>query len=272
MSLVKSVTVASLIFASSLSAADVLATVDGATVTKAEINAMLKQQGGDFDKLNKEQQKKLLNKFIDKELMVKIAKKAGIEKDADYLKNLEQVKKDLLVNSWMKKLYKRVLISDSEANKYYQDNKDKFKVPERVHARHILVKTEKEANDIINTLKALKGDELKSKFIELAKSKSTGPTGKNGGDLGYFGKGQMVKPFEDAAFTLKKGEITTKPVKTQFGYHVIYLEDHKPEGVAEFKEVKDRIIAKMKQDQFSKSIKDAVDNEKKDAKITSTIK
>ncbi len=272
MSLVKSVTLASILFVSSVSAADVLATVDGATITKDDINMILKQQGGDFDKLTKEQQKKIVDKLIERELLIKVAKKAGVEKDANYAKALENYKKDLAIKIWMDKLYERSLISDSEANKYYQDNKDKFKKPEQVHARHILVKTEKEAKDIINELKSLKGEELKKKFIELAKAKSTGPSGKNGGDLGFFGKGQMVKSFEDAAFALKKGEITQTPIKTQFGYHVIYVEDKKPEGIAPFSEVKDSIIAKIRQEQFTKAIKEAIENQKKESKITNTIK
>ncbi len=105
----------------------------------------------------------------------------------------------------------------------------------------------------------------------MAKSKSIGPSGKNGGDLGYFGKGQMVPAFQDAAFALKKGEITTKPVKTQFGYHVIYLEDKKPEGIAPFEKVKDKIIAQMRQEQFNKRIKEAIDKAKEKAKITNSL-
>jgi len=271
MSLLKNTLLASAILITTLSANEVLATVNGAPITKEDINTIIKAQGGDFDKLKKDQQKKLLNKLIERELLVDVAKKAGVEKDEAYAKALENFKKDLVIKIWMDKIYKRTLISDSEANKYYQDNKDKFKQPEQVHARHILVKSEKEANDIINTLKPLKGEELKNKFIELAKEKSTGPSGKNGGDLGYFGKGQMVPAFQDAAFAMKKGEITTKPVKTQFGYHIIYLEDKKPEGVAPFDKVKDQIIAKMRQEQFSKAVKDAIENSKTKAKITNTL-
>jgi len=107
------------------------------------------------------------------------------------------------------------------------------------HARHILVKTEEEAKKIIEALKGLKGEALKKKFIELAKSKSTGPSGPQGGDLGTFTKGQMVPEFSKAVWALKPGEITTAPVKTQFGYHVIYLEDKKEAQPTPYEKVKE---------------------------------
>jgi len=267
MKVLKSALLASALLVS-VNAADVVATVGKVAVTKSDIDSMLKNQGISFDKIDKRQQARLVKKLIERELLFDAAQKAGIEKDEDYLKTLENTKKDLAIRIWMDKVYARTLISDSEANKYYQENKDMFKVPEQVHARHILVKSEKDANEIINQLKDLKGDKLKEKFIELAKSKSVGPSGSKGGDLGYFGKGQMVKPFQDAAFALKKGEITTKPVKTQFGYHIIYLEDKKPAGIAPFEKVKKSIMAKMRQEAFKKAIDDTLAKERKSLKVS----
>ena len=272
MKLLKGVVLSSVLTVSTLISAEVLATVNGKAISKEDVNTILKSQRMSFDKLPKNQQKQLLDKLVERELLVDVAKKAGIEKDPEYVKTLENYKKDLAIRVWMDKIYKRTLISDSEANKYYQEHKKEFVKPESLHARHILVKTQKEAEDIIKELSKLKGEELKKKFIELAKEKSIGPSGKNGGDLGYFGKGAMVKPFNDAAFALKVGEITKEPVKTQFGYHVIYLEDRKPETTLKFEEVKDKIIAKMRQEQFSKTISDTIEKEKKSAKITTTLK
>ncbi len=270
MKVLKSALLASLLLVSA-NAADVVATVGKVAITKSDIDNLLKNQGISFDKLNKKQQEQLVKKLIERELLYSVAQDAGIEKDEAYLKLLQNTKKDLAIRVWMDKLYKRTLISDSEANKYYQDHKDMFKVPEQVHARHILVKSEKEAQDIINELKDLKGDKLKEKFIELAKAKSTGPSGPKGGDLGFFGKGQMVKEFQDAAFALKKGEITTKPVKTQFGYHIIYLEDKKPAGVAPFEKVKESIMAKMRQEQFKKAVDDAIAKAKSAHKVSNSL-
>ena len=272
MKLIKSAVLSTMLATSSLMSAEVLATVNGKSISKSDVDTILKAQHMSFDKLSKSQQKQILDKLIERELLVDVASKAGVEKDPEFLKALNNYKKDLEIKVWMDKIYKRTLISDSEANKYYQEHKEQFKTPAKVHARHILVKSEKEAKDIIAQLSKLKGEELKKKFIELAKTKSTGPSGKSGGDLGFFGVGQMVKPFNDAVFSMQKGEITKEPVKTQFGYHVIYLEDKKPAGVSSFEDVKNRIISKMRQEQFSKTIKDTIENQKKSAKITSSIK
>ena len=142
-----------------------------------------------------------------------------------------------------------------------------FKEKESVHARHILVKTEDEAKKIITELKPLSGAKLKEKFIELAKKDSTGPSGSNGGDLGYFSKGQMVPAFNDKVFTMKKGTITEAPVKTQFGYHVIYLEDKKPSLTRSFDEVKAFIEQRLKMEKFKTVVKKKMDTLQKQAVI-----
>ena len=111
---------------------------------------------------------------------------------------------------------------------YYDKNKAEFNEKESLHARHIVVKTEAEAKSIAKKLKGLKGTALKDKVIALAKSKSTGPSGKRGGDLGFFQKGQMVPAFEAKVFKMNVGSVSD-PVKTEYGYHVIYLEDKKAE-------------------------------------------
>ena len=167
----------------------------------------------------------------------------------------------------MKKQFDETVVSNSDAKAYYEKNIKKYKMPEQVKASHILVKTESNATAIINELKPLHGDALKKKFAELAKSKSTGPSGKNGGDLGYFGKTQMVKPFSDAAFALKVGEITPKPVKTQFGYHIIYVSEKKPASTKSFEAVKDQLIATLKQEQFRSNIEKKLKELKSSAKI-----
>ncbi len=267
MKVLKKAIVASLFAACMLQAADVLASVNGVAIKKSDIQSVLKARGIDFDKLPKEQQEKIVNKLIERELLASVAKKAGIDKSDEYKKALENYKKDLLIKVWMDDLYKKTLVSESEAKKYYEDHKNQFKIPASVHARHILVKSEDEAKKIINELKNLKGDALKKKFIELAKEKSIGPSGKNGGDLGYFTKGQMVKPFEEAAFKLKPGQITLKPVKTQFGYHIILVEDKKDESVRKFEDVKNLILMQLRQKEFSKKINDILKNQKKMAKI-----
>lgn len=126
---------------------------------------------------------------------------------------------------------KKDIVIDSKA--YYDSNLEDFKVKEQVKASHILVKTEEEAKKIIAELNSGKD------FSELAKAYSTDESNKdNGGALGYFDHAQMVQPFSDAAFTMAVGSYSTTPVKTDFGYHIIKVEDKKPASIQSYEEVK----------------------------------
>jgi len=245
------------------------AEVNGQKITDQDLKFILHSLGGiDFNKLPKDRQKKIIDQAIERKLLSEKAIKDGIEKDEAYQMTLNAIKKDLALEIWMKKQFATVKVSEKEAKDFYDKNPDKFKVPELVKARHILVKTEKEAKEIINELKkAGKGKKLEKKFIELAKKKSVGPSGKNGGELGWFDKKQMVKEFSEAAFKLKKGEFTKKPVKTQFGYHVIYVEDKKPAGKVEFNKVKDSIISQLRVEKWKEKIQKLGKDLRKKAKV-----
>jgi len=249
--------------------AETLATVNGKPVTTedAKIYVAQTQRGAQYGALPSDQKKMIVDRLIERALFIDQAKKEGIEKDPEYQSLLNRDKEELMVRTWLTKQFKNTVISDSEAKAYYDKHTDEFKIPAQVHARHILVKDEKEAQAIIDQLKNLKGDALKKKFIELAKTKSTGPTGPKGGDLGSFGPGQMVKPFNDAVFAMKKGDITPQPVKTQFGYHVIYVDDVKPAKTVPYDEAKKRIIDMLKQKTFSAKMAKMVSSLKSKAKI-----
>ena len=254
-----------------LQASDILATVNGQKISKEDLNVFLKQvqpnQPINYDMLDAKNKKELLNAYIEMELMAEAAKKAGVENDPEFRKMLELARKKLLINAYAKKQFAATVVSDSEAKQFYQKHPELFKMPAKVHARHILLKDEKTAQKVIEQLKGLQGDALKKKFIELAKKESTGPTGPKGGDLGYFTKDQMVLPFSKAAFALKKGEVSPKPVKTQFGWHVIYVEDVKPAQTVPFDAAKAKIIAKLRQENFVKKMKQESEALKKSAKI-----
>ena len=237
----------------SLSAADTLATVNGTPVTTEDANIYVAQTqpGAHFDALTADQKKMIIDRLIERAVFIEQAKKEGIEKDPEYQRLLARDKEELMVRTWITKQFKNTVVSDSEAKAYFDKHSDEFKVPAQVHARHIVLKDKKSAQEVLAQLKGLKGKALKKRFIELAKAKSTGPTGPKGGDLGFFAPGQMVKPFNDAVFAMKKGEVSAKPVKTQFGYHVIYLEDIKPAKTIPYQEAKDRIVGMLKQKNFS---------------------
>ncbi|HHY33594.1 MAG TPA: foldase [Firmicutes bacterium] len=137
---------------------------------------------------------------------------------------------------------KDVTVTDDEIKKYYDEHKDDFKESDQIRARHILVKDENTAKEIQKEL-ANGAD-----FAELAKTKSEDTATKDkGGDLGYFQKGAMDPAFEKAAFALKVGE-TSGPVKSSFGYHIIRVEDRKPERIPPLEEVRDKIVKQLKRD------------------------
>jgi parvulin-like peptidyl-prolyl isomerase len=256
-------------FGSFLFAGDALAVVNGHEITKEDVNTFIKMNQPvnlnlTYDKLRAENKKQIVGGLIDNELMVEAAKKANIQETPEFKKELENAKRSLLIKYWLKKQFDNMIVSDSEAKKFYEKVK---KSPEQVHARHILVKSEAEAKKIIAQLSKLKGNALKKKFIELAKKKSIGPSGPSGGDLGYFTKDKMVPSFASAAFSIKKGHISKKPVKTQFGWHVIYVEDHKPSKIIPFEKLKDKIVNDLKQKKFKEKIAKDLEAMRKKADI-----
>jgi signal recognition particle GTPase len=188
--------------------------------------------------------------------------------DKEYAEALKRIKADLALEVWMKKIYDAVKVDAKDVKDYYDKNADKFMQPATVKARHVLVKTEQEAKDVIKELDGLSGQKLNDKFVELATTKSTGPSGQGGGELGWFAANQMVKPFSDAAFALKKGEITKTPVQTQFGFHVILVEDTKPAEKATFEAVKPQIENGLKMEKFRIQVADKAQTLRKNAKVT----
>ena len=249
--------------------ATVYATVNGKDVTDKDVKVLLRSMpGAKFEQLPPTTQKKVIQQAIERNLLAQNAIDSGIEKTSEFKKALSAIKSDLALELWMKKVYSGVKVDEKSIKDYYTKNASKFIKPSRAKARHILVKTKKEAEAIINELKSLKGDALSKKFIELAKARSTGPSGKDGGELGWFGKRQMVKPFSDAAFALNKGEVTKEPVKTQFGYHVILLENKEMGKKATLAEVKPQIEGALKMEKFRKKVAGIAKGLKKGAKIT----
>lgn len=156
---------------------------------------------------------KTLDIFVDGEIVYQEAVKAKIENDVDYKKQLKALKEELARKIYLEKEVRKQ-VNDEAVKKLYQDYKNTFNGEKEVKAKHILVKDEATAKDVIAKFQK-NGD-----FEKLAKEYSKEPA-----DLGYFTKEMMVPEFGDAAFKLKKGEYTKTPVKTQFGYHVILVED-----------------------------------------------
>jgi peptidyl-prolyl cis-trans isomerase C len=267
--LAKTSLLAMAVMATSAVSSDILATVNGKNITKQDAQTLVSASSpqANYMQLADAEKKMVLDRLIEKVLFTELAAKEGIDKKPEFQRNMEKIKDELLLNMWMKIQMDNALVSDSEAKTFYEKNADKFIEEGTMTARHILVETEKAGQEIIDELKSLKGKALETKFIELAKAKSTGPSAKDGGNLGTFTKGQMVPEFGKAASELKDGEITKKPVKTQFGYHVIYLEKKTESQPVPYENVKDRIILLLKQQQFAAKIKEMAKELTSKAKI-----
>ncbi|MGZ5208065.1 MAG: peptidylprolyl isomerase [Sulfuricurvum sp.] len=265
-----------LLCASAVNAA-VLATVNGGSITSDEVNRVLIEgTQGRFDSLPADKQNELRQRIIEgmiaQQLVFDDAKKAGIleskEFKSEYQKLSERMKTQLAAKVWEQQQFESIKVDPKEVKGYFDANADEFIDKEKVHARHILMKSSEDAEAIIKSLKNLTGDKLKAEFIALAKSKSTGPSAAKGGDLGYFPRGQMVPSFNDAAFAMREGTVSTEPVQSQFGYHIIYLEDKVAAKKMGFDEVKNFIEQRLKMDKFKAYMDKKMSVLKSKAKIT----
>jgi peptidyl-prolyl cis-trans isomerase C len=181
----------------------------------------------------------LLDRIIDSKLVVQEGKKSKVTEDPAFKKRMAFVEDQVLQDFWIQREIARQVTAD-KLQKRYEERLKQMPTEEEVHARHILVSTEDEAKALIAEIK--KG----TAFDKLAKEKSTDKaSGAEGGDLGWFKKSDMVKEFADAAFNLKKGELTEAPVKTQFGYHVIKVEDRRKAPPPAFEEMADQLKEEM---------------------------
>ncbi|SNB44924.1 peptidylprolyl isomerase [Geobacter sp. DSM 9736] len=185
----------------------------------------------------------------------------------------ELTRKDIIINNLVEKeVASRITVPDSEAEKFYKENIDKFKRPESIKASHILVGVDSKASAEDKKKAREKADGLLKKikeggdFAVLAKENSTCPSSAQGGDLGYFGKGQMVPPFEKAAFSLKPGEVSDV-VETQFGYHIIKLTEKKEAETAKFSDEKDKIKEYLKNQKMQQAVAEYITELKGKAKV-----
>jgi parvulin-like peptidyl-prolyl isomerase len=172
----------------------------------------------------------------------------------------ENLAKDLKLRALLEDKY-GIDVSEEDAKEFYETNKERFKQPEQVHARHVLVKSKEKAAEIAKEAKKPGTD-----FAKLAKEKSTGPSASKGGDLGFFAAKDMVPEFSKVAFSMKPGEVSD-PVKSQFGFHVIKVEGKKEAGTIEYADVKDKIVEQLKRQKYRESMKTLLTELKKDVKI-----
>lgn len=164
--------------------------------------------------------------------------------------------------------------TDAEVKEFYDQNKASFQQPEQIHARHILIKVPEGADEKAWEEAKKRADDIRAKaaaadadFAALAKEVSEGPSGQKGGDLGWFGRKQMVPEFEEVAFTLDKDEVS-EPVRTQFGWHIIQKIDQREAGVVPFDKVEPRLENKMRNDRVQKALSDLLSELHASQKVT----
>ena len=193
----------------------------------------------DFATFDENVRQNVLRGMISEKLIYKEAVKAGTDKSEEVKKRIETLTRQVIMQSYMEGKAK-TLVTDDQLKKAYDEKVAAAKGQEELKARHILVASEEEAKKIADQLKKKPDD-----FEKLAKEKSTDTgSGNNGGDLGWFTKDKMVPEFADAAFKVKKGDISA-PVKSAFGWHIIKVEDRRPLKPASFEESKESLRAEL---------------------------
>lgn len=222
----------------------VLARVNSQDITEREVLQFIQPFGQQALMLYGTEQgrKMILEDVITMRLYALDGEDQKLYEAPEFQETLANTRRVMLAQAAMRNAIKDVTISDDEAKKFYDDNPRVFTQPEKIHARHILVSGDENLARVQELLKA------GTSFDVVAKEHSIDPgSAANGGDLGEFPRGVMVKEFEDAAFNLREpGEISA-PVKTQFGWHIIKLEDRIPEATTPFEQVKPQVLQELQE-------------------------
>ena len=241
----------------------VLATVNGKEISNIDIDNAVKtmnpQQAMHFQ--SEEGKKRLLEDLINQELIYMDAKARKVDETEEFKKLMEQVEVNMLKQHAINEIFMSNPVTEEEAKAYYEEHKEDFRVEEMAKARHILIKAENEegleaAETRIKEI-AAEIETGEKTFEQAAMDYSDCPSNMQGGDLGLFSKGQMVPEFEEAVFSMNAGEISS-PVKTQFGYHLIKVEERHEAGISDFEEVKDDIAQTLGQVKQLKAYEDKV--------------
>jgi peptidyl-prolyl cis-trans isomerase C len=228
----------------------VVATVNGASILRSDIEAARSQLPEQYRSLPMEQVfQPILNQLIRTKLLSQKARDAKMQETEAHKRSVALIEDRLLEQAYLQQAIEKRL-TDKALRDRYETAVKSFPTSEEVRARHILVKTEAEAVAII---KEISGG---ADFAKLAAEKSIGPSKTRGGDLDYFGRGQMVKSFEDAAFALEKGAVTEKPVQSQFGWHVIKVEDKRQSKPPSFEDAREQISQEMSQEAAGDVVKE----------------
>ncbi len=233
---------------------DAVAVVNGKYIGKKTLETLeneisMRSRGQQFPK------DKLIEELIQRELLVQDAIQKQLDKSPEFIERMNTVKSSLLSQAALQNFLKSNPISEAQLKAEY--DKKMGAAGTEYKARHILLKTEEEAKAVIEELNN------GADFVELAKAKSTGPSGPQGGDLGWFAPDRMVPPFSEAVIALENGKVSAEPVKTQFGYHVILREDAREQTPPPFEAVKEQIKPVLQRE----IVQQLMENLRKQAKV-----
>lgn len=219
----------------------VVATVDGNPITEADVGFAAEDLGQDLAQIPVNSRRAyLIGVLIDMKLMANAAKAQNLQDSPEFARRSEYLQERALRRAYFVDILNKS-VTDDQVKAAYDDYVASAPQTEEVRARHILVNTEEEAKAVLDELNNGKD------FAELAQEKSIDPGAANGGDLGYFTKGQMVQPFEDAAFALEVGQVS-QPIQTQFGWHIIKLNDKRRAEAPQLEDVRDELAEELQRD------------------------
>lgn len=229
-----------------------VARFDGAQVTDKEFLRRASVLPPEAKSYVQSHKREFLDDMVAEHFLLKEARKRGIEKDPEVKQVLEAAERKIVISRLVQKeIDEKVDVADADIEKYYADHQDEFMTPLTLRASHILVKTEEEASLIKSQI------ESGADFEEMARRNSLDATAIRGGDLGFFQKGRFVPEFEEAVFSMKKGEVRG-PVKSQFGYHVIRLTDRLEPTLRSFRDVRSFVKQRLVAEKRSKAFHDLV--------------
>lgn len=257
-----------------MATAEVYATVDGQKITEKDME-FFKQiiRGFNFDKLSKQDKEMAINQLIERKLALIAAKKDKIEQDKEYKEAVKAARDNIAIDLWVKqqqeKFAKTIKVSQEDAKKFYDSNKNLF-TDQQAQVRQIVVKTKEEADKIIDELKGKKGDALQNLFIKLANEKSIDAgtqKSQNGGDLGTVNRNQMLPQFTEAVFSLAPQSITTTPIQTEAGYHIIYLQSKTEAKVVPFEQAESLIQNNLEAQLVEQKIREKMKLMRENAKV-----
>ena len=265
---------------------DTVAVVNGSPITQADLDVEMAELQQRFSKMGRQldesqllgMKKRFLENLIERELLYQQSQKEGVEIDTATLEKqlkalAKQYERNMAVQAFIDKKFD---VTEEEIKAQYESDPSISKQPAQVRASHILIKVSPNADESQKEEARKKTEEIRDRlnagedFSALAREFSECPSNAKGGDLGYFSRGRMVKPFEDAAFALEPGE-TSDIVQTRFGYHLIKVVDKKPESTIAYNDAKEKIEQRLRMQKTQEEMRQYIEKLKEEANIESFL-